>query len=198
MSVRFVLLAVLSKRPNTGYGIGRLLRNELSHVWQARLQQIYRELARAEAEGLVAAQTTHLPNRPAKKLYSLTDAGLAALDAWLAEPSRPGAGRDDLLVRLYCLPRAPRDLLVRRLEERRESLVRRARELQARLDEAVERDDESAVGLVLTLEASLATLEAQRAWCERARARLTGAPGHQAISAAGAASVRARRGGAPP
>jgi hypothetical protein len=57
------------------------------------------------------------------------------------------------------------------VEERREALEARAREIQARLDEGARPQDRE-LGMALTLEASLATIEAQRAWCERARTRL--------------------------
>ncbi|MEX1255138.1 MAG: PadR family transcriptional regulator [Dehalococcoidia bacterium] len=192
MSLRYVLLAVLSKQPNTGYGIGKLLRTELRHIWQARLQQIYSDLARSEAEGLVRAQVTHMPNRPAKKVYSLTPAGTRALDDWLAQPPGVDSARDDLMVRLYCLPSAPLDLLVRRLEERRDHIEARARELRRALEEAS--SDPNTIGYLLTLEGALAGAEAQIAWCERAvstlgeRAANAGAPfpRDQGIQASGA------------
>lgn len=166
MSLRYVLLAVLSKQPNTGYGIGRLLRTELRHIWQARLQQIYSELARSETEGLVRAQVTHMTNRPAKKVYSLTPAGTLALDDWLAQSPSFDSPRDDLMVRLYCLPRAPLDLLVRRLEERRDLLKAKARELRRGLESTS--GDPATIGYRLTLEAALAATEAQITWCESA------------------------------
>jgi DNA-binding PadR family transcriptional regulator len=166
MSLRYVLLAVLSKQPNTGYGIGRLLRTELRHIWQARLQQIYSELARTESEGLLRAQVTHMPNRPAKKVYSLTPAGSLALDDWLAKPPPVESSRDDLMVRLYCLPRAPLDVLIRRLEERRDLLEAKARELGRAL-ESTSRDP-AAIGYRLTLDAALVATQAQIVWCERA------------------------------
>ena len=68
MSLRSVLLVLLSKEPNSGYGVGRLLRNELGHLWDTRLQQIYGELAKLQSDGLVRAERFDLPNRPAKKV----------------------------------------------------------------------------------------------------------------------------------
>jgi DNA-binding PadR family transcriptional regulator len=172
MSLRFVLLAVLSKQPNTGYGIGRLLRTDLRHVWQARLQQIYSELARSEADGLVRVQITHMVNRPAKKVYTLTDTGALALDDWLTQPPSTDSSRDDLLVRLYCLPRVPAELLIRRLQERRDASEGRARELRRTL-EAASRDP-GALGYRLTLEAALAAADAQIGWCASAIETLRG------------------------
>ena len=90
MSLRFVLLALLSREPNTGYGLGCLLHGQLNHVWDAWLQQIYSELARLEAQGLVESESIELPNRPAKKVHSLTPAGSQALDEWLTQSTRGG------------------------------------------------------------------------------------------------------------
>ena len=167
MGLRFVLLALLSKEPNTGYGMGRVLHHELSHVWDARLQQIYGELAKLQRQGLVEAERVDLPNRPAKKVYSLTPEGEQALDRWLAERSLPVSSKDDLLVRLWCLPRMTQELLVRRLEERQDECEKRVRGLRQKLAQ-VRQTDPAELGYRLTLEAALGQAEAQAAWCARA------------------------------
>ena len=167
MSLRSALLAILSKEPNTGYGVGRLLQKELSHIWDARLQQIYGELARLQAEGLVTAEAIALPNRPAKKVYSLTSAGREALDRWLAERPAPVAYKDDLLVKLYCLEWMPRDVMVRRLEERREHAESEVGKLRHQLAQTP-RTDPGQLGPLLALEAALYRAEAELSWCVRA------------------------------
>lgn len=174
MSLRPVLLALLSKEPNTGYGLGRLLRSELSHLWDARLQQIYAELAQLQAEGLVEVQSIDLPNRPAKKLYSLMQSGQRALDEWLVQPPAALSYRDDLLVRLYCLDRMPSDVLARRLEQRYDERSSASASLYQRLAQTP-RTDPAQLGRLLTLEAALARTEAEAAWCERALSTVRGA-----------------------
>ena len=171
MSLRSVLLALLSKEPNTGYGVGRLLRRGLSHVWEARLQQIYGELARLRAEGLVEVESIDLASRLAKKVYSLTPAGREALDEWLAQRPASRNCKDDLLVRLYCLERIPTDVIVRHLEERRDEYVSEVRELRDRLAQAP-RTDPAQLGYLLTLEAALTRAEGELSWCARALVRL--------------------------
>lgn len=167
MSLRSVLLALLSKEPNTGYGVGRLLRRELSHLWDARLQQIYGELARLRAEGLVEVESIDLPSRPAKKIYSLTPAGQEALDEWLTQRPAPRNCKDDLLVRLYCLERIPTDVMIRRLEERRDEYVSEVRELRDQLTHAP-RTNPAQLGYLLTLEAGFSRAEGQLSWCTNA------------------------------
>jgi PadR family transcriptional regulator AphA len=144
------LLALLSKQANTGYGLGRLLHGDLSHLWEASLQQIYCELGRLERDGLVEVELIELPNRPAKKVYS----------------AAPGV-KDDLALHLYCLDRIPIDLMLRRLERRRDARLEEAKRMRDRL-RRVSRTEPSALGLVLTLERSLARAESGVAWCEKA------------------------------
>ena len=171
MSLRSVLLVMLSKAPNTGYGIGRLLRDELSHLWGARLQQIYSELARLDSEGLVHVESVALANRPAKKVYSLTRSGERSLDGWLADEPAPVAAKDELLVRLFCLERLPAELAVRRLLERREACEQEAAVLRTKVADTRGASREE-LGRRLTLEAALGRAEQQAAWCERALALL--------------------------
>ena len=171
MSLRYVILSLLSVEPNTGYGIGRVLRGELSHVWEARLQQIYTELAKLEAEGALAVEELALPKRPAKKLYRLTPEGEAALTSWLSSKlSRPSA-RDDLLVRLSRLGRLEIEAAVRLLEERSEEATTQIVALQRRLPGStpITLDE---LGRLMTLEAALARADAEVAWCSRALDRL--------------------------
>jgi PadR family transcriptional regulator AphA len=167
MSLQTVLLALLSKEPNTGYGVGRLLRRDASHLWDARLQQIYAELAKLHANGLLDVQRIDLPNRPAKKVYTLTPEGERALDAWLERGPDPHACKDELLVWVYCLDRIPAEALVRQLERRREALERERAVLRERRARAA-RTDPRALGYLLTIEAALARAESHVAWCDRA------------------------------
>ena len=167
MSLRFVLLSLLSKEPDSGYGLGRTLHGQLNHLWDARLQQIYSELGKLETQDLVEAESIALANRPAKKIYSLTPAGNVALDQWLAEPPTKAPSKNDFLVRLYCLERIPTDVIVRRLEEQRDTYQYKVRELRGRLEETV-RADPKQLGHILTLEAAVAHAEMVATWCTRA------------------------------
>ena len=171
MSLRSVLLALLSKEPNTGYGVGRLLRNEFHHLWDARLQQIYGEFAKLHEEGLVEAEEIAMPNRPAKKVYSLTPAGQEALDEWLAKPPALHAAKDELLIQLSCLERIPAVVMVRRLEQRRDDELAEAASLREQMLKTP-RTDPDQLGRLLTLEAALARAGAEVIWCDKTLAAL--------------------------
>ena len=169
MSLRCTVLALLSEQPNTGYGIGRLLEHQLSHLWGARLQQIYRELSKLEAQNFVEAEHIALLNRPAKKIYTITPAGSKALDRWLNEPPAPLVSKSDMLLKVYCLERLPKDVIVRRLEERQAEYENAVRDLREKLTAARRADQ---LGYQLTLEAALAEARGQASWCAKAVTRI--------------------------
>ncbi len=173
MTLRAVLLALLSKEPNTGYGLGRLLRGDLHHLWDARLQQIYVELAKLRKGGFLEVETLDLPNRPPKKVYSLSPAGARALDGWLSDAPRRVAPKDRLLTRLYCLERLPHEVLIRRLEEYRDERRNEVAQLEAQRAQRP-RTDPSQLGPLLAVEAALARAECDVAWCDRALATIAG------------------------
>jgi len=171
MSLRYVLLALLNDEPNTGYGLGRLLSKDLSHIWDARLQQVYGEVGKLEADGLVDAESIKFPNRMTKKIYSLTPLGQQALQSWLEERSPQPSTKDDLLMKLYCLERVPKNVIIQRMEERRSGYEKEATYLRYELAKTSQAEPLQ-LGLVLTLEAAKARAEGQVAWCDNVLARL--------------------------
>lgn len=95
-----VVLTVLAHRPMTGYEIAKSFDQALSHFWHASHQQIYRELARLNRDGMVVYRSVKQSGKPDKKLYAITRAGRTALRKWAAEPSDPPRPHYDLLVKL--------------------------------------------------------------------------------------------------
>ena len=55
--LRLALLALLADEPNSGYGLGRAFATQRNHVWSARTQQIYSDLAQLESAQMVMART---------------------------------------------------------------------------------------------------------------------------------------------
>ncbi len=173
MALRFVLLALISRQSDTGYGLGRLLRTKLRHLWTAAaLQQIYSALARLEADGLVRSELIEPRERRSKRTYSITPKGREALRQWLAQPQKPALCRDDLLIKLFLLPAAPREVVAGRLDERRLQLEAEIRQLRDRLREAEHQDEPADLGYSVALEAAVSAAEAQLSWCFRALARI--------------------------
>lgn len=78
-----VVLGMLGLGKETGYDIKQLVDRSTRHFWAASYGQIYPELRRLEAQGLVSSQSEPSGER-ARTVYRLTGAGHAALDRWLA------------------------------------------------------------------------------------------------------------------
>ena len=171
MNLRFVLLALLSNEPNTGYGLGRALNDEVKHLWDTSLQQIYGELQALQTADLTEQRIVALSNRREKKIYSISPRGRAELQQWLAGSAVAQRQKDSFLVKLYCLDQMPPDAVVRHLEERRDASIAEAQELRDKTV-AISPADRAQMGLLLTLDAALAAAEGRAQWCEKTLARV--------------------------
>ncbi|MFE2133098.1 PadR family transcriptional regulator, partial [Streptomyces sp. NPDC059466] len=98
MALRNAVLAALLEGEASGYDLAKEFDASVANFWMATPQQLYRELERMAAEGLIEARLVRQERRPNKRVFSLTAAGRVALRAFTAEPPKPTAIRDELLV----------------------------------------------------------------------------------------------------
>ena len=91
----------------------------LGYVWQAKHSQIYPELAKMERAGLVSFRQVEQKSRPARKVYSATGAGRAALSQWLRQEPQERPANHEIVVKAYSLastsPSVASDLLRRQI-----------------------------------------------------------------------------------
>ncbi len=99
----YAILGLLSREELSGYDLAGRMRARVVHFWEARHSQIYPELARLEEGGLVTHRVVVQRERPDKKVYKITPAGLEALKTWVTEPPAPRAARDELVLKAYSL-----------------------------------------------------------------------------------------------
>jgi DNA-binding PadR family transcriptional regulator len=113
MSLSYALLGLLSGSPMNGYAIKALFDEAISHVWQAELSQIYRELEALEKKGLLSSVIEEQRDRPNKRLYQATDAGKQAFREWLqaAPTSFVTPKRDEFMLRLFFGSMAGREVM---------------------------------------------------------------------------------------
>ena len=114
-----VILGLLSFEPRTGYDIKRVTDRSTRFFWGASYGQIYPELRRLEAAGLVASSEEPRGQVP-RRVYRLTESGREAFESWLAEPGDQYEVRDEGLLRLFFGEAMPGEQL--------EELIRRRRE----------------------------------------------------------------------
>lgn len=99
MSLPHAILTALIERPGSGSELADRFHRSIGHFWHATHQQIYRELARLEAAGLVASHPVP-QGRGRKRAYEILPEGRRELGQWVREPAEPKLMRDDLMVRL--------------------------------------------------------------------------------------------------
>jgi len=86
MSLRHALMALLRVGAMSGYELQKQFSQSVGHVWHAPDSQIYPELRRMEAEGLVEAEVQQRGDRATRRLYHVTDAGDRAFLEWMSGP----------------------------------------------------------------------------------------------------------------
>ena len=100
MALKFVILTVLHREPQSGYQIVRSFDNAFGYFWSASHQQVYRELAGLAESGLITVELVRQSDKPDKKIYTISEAGINSLEAWIETPTKAQATRDPLLVKL--------------------------------------------------------------------------------------------------
>ena len=116
MTLRFALLATLSSRPRTGYDLLRIFDSSVALVWHAAHTQIYPELRRMEAEGLL--ESVEVPRGPKahKREYRITERGIEELRRLASTPVQPPAEKDPYRLKAAYLEWADRDGARRQFE----------------------------------------------------------------------------------
>jgi DNA-binding PadR family transcriptional regulator len=100
MALEHALLVSLSERPGSGLELARRFDRSIGFFWSATHQQVYRVLARMEADGWVRSVAVEQQGRPDKKVYDVTGTGGDELATWLASPLPDEKFRSELAVRL--------------------------------------------------------------------------------------------------
>ncbi|QYC39320.1 hypothetical protein Nocox_08480 [Nonomuraea coxensis DSM 45129] len=103
MALRHAVLAALLSGEHSGYQLTKAFEVGVADFWYASPQQLYAELAKLEADGLVAGREIVQRGRPNKRVFTVTGAGLDELAAFAAAPPKPLLLRDDLVVRVHAV-----------------------------------------------------------------------------------------------
>src|ERR1700757_475956 len=95
------LLGLLTIEPMSGYDLGRMVRASIGHIWRESYGQIYPNLKRLKAGGLVECRTEKHPGRPERRIYSITKKGREQLARWLSLAPQPEIPRNEMLLKLF-------------------------------------------------------------------------------------------------
>jgi len=86
MSLDKAILGFLSYRPLSGYDLKKIFDSSVRHFWYADQSQIYRTLATLTEEQLTTVEVVNQSEKPDRKVYHITPAGLNDLRGWLLGP----------------------------------------------------------------------------------------------------------------
>lgn len=130
-TLSYGLLALLSANSLSGYE----LTQNIKPLWRAGHSQIYPLLMNMEQQGYITFELIQQTDKPDKKVYSITEAGLEQLRQWVEIPAEPPVLRDELHFKLYSLwlsqPEEAKELLRKRAEFCKSELERYKVLLQA-------------------------------------------------------------------
>lgn len=169
MALEHAILVSLAEKSASGYDLARRFDKSIGHFWKASHQQIYKVLARMEADKWIAADLVAQTGRPDKKVYAITAEGRDELHAWTARTTPPEALRSEFAVKVRGMQFGDREAVIADIGNRREQ--HRAQLDFYLADAAKNFPDPAAVpealiGAYLVLRGGIRAEEGGLAWCD--------------------------------
>jgi len=165
VSVPLTLLGLLERGPSHGYDLKRDYDAFFARGRPLRYSQVYATLSRLARDGMAIPGPVEQGAGPERRRYVITEAGMAEVQHWLAEPVPPEPDLQSELfakVVLALMLGRPAD---RYLDTQRAAHLQRMRELTE-----LKRDSDQ-IGLLLA-DHALYRLEADLRWIDHTAARL--------------------------
>ena len=175
MTLRYVILTVLSTREATGYDIAKELSYNIGNFWKAQHQQVYRELAILVINSSVTCKLVPQAGKPDRKVYSITEIGRETLVEWFHKPANHPAIRDELSAKLRVCDihnSEPMQQHIEALFEESRTLLNHYRGLEQSQFTDHQNLDRQARLERLTLRRNIHNRQATLAWAEEVQAEL--------------------------
>ena len=169
-TLRYALLGLLDRQPMTGYELTQEFNSALSEFWSARHSQIYPELKRLAAEGLVEFSTEITGTQLERKRYRITTAGKRAFKTWESTSHPlPPTPKDEFKLQLFFSDSLSAEERARLLKDHLAAHRARLEHLEhnAEAFEAPEHLDDRELNDYLVLEGAIMREQASCAWLER-------------------------------
>jgi len=157
----YVILGMLGWRPMSGYEIKSLVDKSTRFFWAASYGQIYPELRRLSADGLIEGKASPQGGRR-RNVYRLTPAGRKELRAWLGVDADVFELRDEGLLKLFFADAAGDEAAIQALDAKRREHER----VLARLEE-IDANGGPDGFAALVLRYGIECNRWQADWCER-------------------------------
>jgi DNA-binding PadR family transcriptional regulator len=165
------IMTALLEDDMSGYELARSFDSALGFFWRASHQQIYQELRKLSARGVLVGRTVPQEGKPSKIVYTLTGDGRVALDQWVLEEGRYSEAKDDLMVKLHNLNQGNIAHLISELEHRRDQVMGRLylyERIRRQHYDTPEKLPLRRQGIYLALSAAVSQGEQFLQWCDQA------------------------------
>jgi PadR family transcriptional regulator AphA len=170
-SFRFFILGLLGERAMSGYDIRQMMKRLGWLIGSPSFGAIYPALHALLEEGQVTVEVISRPDRPPRKLYSITDTGKQALTEWIASLDGTNGSLRTFIQHLILVGDYDRTgRLLAHLRQRREAVATQHAALR---QAASDLDAASGMGHRLAMDYGLATASAELGWLDSAIARLS-------------------------
>ena len=152
---------------SSGYELHKLAGRSVGFIWAPARSQLYAVLKRLAAAGLVRGRHVVQADRPDKRMFGITEAGMATLRDWLdrVEPLAP-EDRDGVLLKLFFGAFGDQQAVRRQLLDYRERVDQRLatyREIERTFDGE---HGTAALQRLQSLRLGIALMQASRAWAD--------------------------------
>ena len=163
VSFRHFILGLLTKRSMSGYDIRRLLRSLGWLLGNPSFGTIYPALHALLEDGLVTVEVVPHPSRPARKIYTITEAGKQALQQWVAQSLPSSIGLRAFIMHLIVEGDSISENLTGHLRQRQEAVAAH----RSALEQTVEGlGEQASAGELVAIEYGLAIANAELAWLQ--------------------------------
>jgi PadR family transcriptional regulator AphA len=170
---RYFTLGLLAHQPMSGYDIRRFLKSLEWLIGSPSFGIIYPALHALLEDGLVTMEVASRPDKPPRKIYSITEAGRQALLEWVDQPPASNANLKAFIMRLIPVGSSAHAGLIVHLQQRRAQVLAHQADLERIIADWAEGVD---WGQRLAVDYGLAVASAELAWLDKVLVRLSTEP----------------------
>jgi PadR family transcriptional regulator AphA len=173
VSIRHLILGLLTQQPMSGYDIRRFLKSLSWLIESPSFGTIYPSLRVLREDGLVTMEIISNQDKPPRKIYTITEPGRQALQEWADQPLVPDASLKAFVMRLILANSLSPTGLIAHLQQRRSQVATHYATLK-QLAEATDGMMDDARHIAFDY--SLALAGAELTWLESALEQLSQQP----------------------
>lgn len=180
MSLKYTILGFLNNGPKTGYDLQKKIDMTISHFWPSTQSQVYRTLNDLAQNEFVVTEVHYQNEKPNKKVYTITEKGIAELQHWLTTPLPLSTHRSQLLIQLFFSKGLSRKSIISNLEHYDTEIRKREKFLNRDEIKSLIRLGENPLEYTLfeiILDNGLQALKSEREWVEKAIEKIKGSEG---------------------